>query len=169
MQCNVMLCMYVCMYVCRCGHASLLSFPSSGRCHLCWCSLASCGRASSQGSSGAYGCSTLWSKDSKMTLQKLKEILRKQLKRHLQCGYDPTTIRAWSENDPRMKPSVRHPARKWGYFSCSPRAFSIEKYNISPSGYHSKFHPMLPLARKVTFQHRQILHLPQKVALELHQ
>ena len=42
---------------------------------------------------------------------------------------DPTMIRPWSENNPTMKPTVRNPPRKWGYFSNSPRAFSIEKYN----------------------------------------
>ena len=30
--------------------------------------------------------------------------------------------------------------RDRGYFSRPPRAFCIEKYNISRSGYHSKFH-----------------------------
>ena len=38
----------------------------------------------------------------KMTLQDVKENLQKQVKRHFQCGADPTMIRAWSENDPRM-------------------------------------------------------------------
>ena len=38
----------------------------------------------------------------KMTLQHFKEISRKQLKRHFQCGADPRMIREWSENDPRM-------------------------------------------------------------------
>ena len=38
----------------------------------------------------------------KMTLQDFKENLQKQVKRHFQCGADPTMIREWSEHDPRM-------------------------------------------------------------------
>ena len=68
-----------------------------------------------------------------------------------------------------MKPSHRNPPRNRGYFSRSPRAFSIEKYNISRSGYHSKFHAMLHLPRKVTLELHQILRLPRKVTLERHQ
>ena len=79
--------------------------------------------------------------------------------------HDPRMIRAWSEHDPRMKPSVRNPPRNRGYLSRPPRAFCIEKYNISRSGYHSKFHRILRLPRKVTVQHHQILRLPRKVTL----
>ena len=71
------------------------------------------------------------------------------------------TMRDRSENDPSMKPSVRNPPRNRGYFSRSPRAFATEKYNISRSGYHSKFHEMLHLPRKVTFE----LHQIEKMAL----
>ena len=39
----------------------------------------------------------------KMTLQDFKENLQKQVKRHFQCGADPSMIRAWSEHDPTMK------------------------------------------------------------------
>ena len=99
----------------------------------------------------------------KLTLETFTKISRKLLKRHLQT--DPSRIRAGSENDPRMKPSLRNPPRKRGYFSRSPRAFSIEKYNISRSGYHSKFHRILRLPRKVTVQHQQILRLPRKVTV----
>ena len=49
-------------------------------------------------------------------------------------------MRGRSDHDPRMKPSVRNPPRNRGYLSRPPRAFCIEKYNISRSGYHSKFH-----------------------------
>ena len=38
----------------------------------------------------------------KMTLQDVKENLQKQVKRHFQCGADPTMIRPWSEHDPSM-------------------------------------------------------------------
>ncbi len=96
----------------------------------------------------------------KMTLQNFKEIFRKQLS---------LTMRGRSEHDPRMKPSVRNPPRKWGYSSRSTRAFSMETYNISCSGYHSKFHQMLHLPPEVTDELHQILPLPQKVTFELHQ
>ena len=60
---------------------------------------------------------------------------------------------------------VRNPPRNRGYFSRPPRAFCIEKYNISRSGYHSKFHWILRLPRKMTLQLHQILHLPRKIDL----
>ena len=105
----------------------------------------------------------------KMTVQNLKEICWKRMKRHFQCAADPSMIREWSEHDPRMKPSVRNPPRNRGYLSRPPREFCIEKYNISRSGYHSKFHRILRLPRKVTLELHQILRLPRKVTLELHQ
>ena len=112
----------------------------------------------------------------KMTVQNLKEICWKRMKRHFQCAADPTMIREWSENDPTMirpwsdhdptmKPSVHNPPRNRGYLSRPPRAFCIEKYNISRSGYHSKFHRILRLPRKVTLALHQILRLPRKVTL----
>ena len=61
--------------------------------------------------------------------------------------------------------SVRNPPRNRGSFSRPPRAFCIEKYNISRSGYHSKFYRILRLPRKVTLQLHQILRLPRKVTL----
>ena len=70
-----------------------------------------------------------------------------------------------SEHDPTMKPSVRNPPRNRGYLSRPPRAFCIEKYNISRSGYHSKFHRILRLPRKVTLELHQILRLPRKMTL----
>ena len=105
----------------------------------------------------------------KMTVQNVREISRKQMKRHLQCAADPRPFRESSEHDPTMNPSVRNPPRNRGYFSRSSPAFCIEKYNISRSGYHSKFHEILHLPRKVTVQLHQILRLPRKVTLELHQ
>ena len=65
--------------------------------------------------------------------------------------YNAGTIRAWSDHDPSMKPSVRTPPRNWGYFSRSPRAFCIENYNISRRLSFKKS-PSVPLARKVTLQ-----------------
>ena len=97
----------------------------------------------------------------KMTLQNFAKISRKQLKRHFQCGADPRMIRAGSDHET----VIRNPPRNRGYFSRPPRPFCIEKYNISRSGYHSKFHQMRRLPRKVTVQHHQILRLPRKMTV----
>ena len=105
----------------------------------------------------------------KMTIQHLTEICWKQLKRHFQCAADPTMIRPWSDHDPRPFPSFRNPPRNRAYLSRSGRAFCIEKYNISRSGYLSKFQQVLHLPRKVTLGLHQVLHLPQKVTLDLYQ
>ena len=81
-------------------------------------------------------------------------------------------IRPWSENiRDRSNPenAKLNPPRRQGYSSHSPGAGSIENYNVSRSGYHSKFHHMLRLPRKVTHELCQMLHLPQKVTHELHQ
>ena len=101
----------------------------------------------------------------KMTLQDFKENLQKQVKRHFQCGADPTMIRAWSEHEN----ANRNPPRKWGYFSRSPEAFSIVKYNVLHPILHSNFHQILRLPRKVTHELHQVLRLPRKVPLERHQ
>ena len=62
----------------------------------------------------------------KRTVQNLKEICWKRMKRHFQCAADPTMIREWSDHDPTMKPSVRNPPRNRGDLSRPPRAFCIE-------------------------------------------
>ena len=101
----------------------------------------------------------------KMTLQDLRKNLQKQVKRHFQCGDDPSMIRAWSDHENQN----RNPPRKWGYFSSSPEAFSIVKYNVSSPILHSNIHQVLRLPQKVTLDLHQILPLPRKVTLELHQ
>ena len=85
-------------------------------------------------------------------------------------------IRAWSENDPTMlrawsdpDNAKLNPPRRQGYFSHWAGADSIENYNVSRSGYHSKIHHMLRLPRKVTHELHQMLRLPRKVTHELHQ
>ena len=85
-------------------------------------------------------------------------------------------IRPWSENDPTMirewsdhENANRNPPCNRAYFSSSPRAFSIEKYNVSRPILHSNLHQILRLPRKVTLELHQILRLPRKVTLELHQ
>ena len=79
--------------------------------------------------------------------------------------HDPSMIRPWSEHEN----ANRNPPRNRGYFSSSPRAFSIEKYNVSRPILHSNIHQVLRLPRKVTLELHQVLHLPRKVTLELHQ
>ena len=79
--------------------------------------------------------------------------------------HDPSMIRPWSDHEN----ANRNPPRKWGYFSSSPRAFSIEKYNVSRPILHSNLHQILRLPRKVPLELHQILRLPRKVTLELHQ
>ena len=78
---------------------------------------------------------------------------------------DPSMIREWS--DPEN--AKLNPPRRQGYFSHSPVADSIGNYNVSRSGYHSKFHHMLRLPQKVTHEIHQMLRLPQKMTHELHQ
>ena len=101
----------------------------------------------------------------KIALQNFWRNLWKQMKRHFQCGDDPRMIRPWSDH----KNANRNPPRKWGYFSSSPRAFSIVKYNISRPILLSNLHQILRLPRKVTLDLHQLLRLPRKVTLELHQ
>ena len=79
--------------------------------------------------------------------------------------HDPSMIRPWS--DPEN--AKLNPPRRQGYFSHSPGADSIENYNVSRSGYHSKFRHMLRLPRKVTHELHQMLRLPREVTHELHQ
>ena len=79
--------------------------------------------------------------------------------------HDPIMIRAWSENEN----ANRNPPRNRGYFSTSPRAFSIVKYNVSRPILHSNLHQVLRLPRKVTLERHQVLRLPRKVTLERHQ
>ena len=79
--------------------------------------------------------------------------------------HDPRMIRPWSEHEN----ANRNPPRNRGYFSSSPRAFSIEKYNVSRPILHSNLHHILRLPRKVTLERHQVLRLPRKVTLELHQ
>ena len=75
----------------------------------------------------------------------------------------------WSDHDPTMKPAVRNPPHNRGYFSISPRAFSIVKYNVSRSILHSNLHQVLHLPQKVTLELHQIPRLPRKVTLAFHQ
>ena len=85
------------------------------------------------------------------------------MKRYLHCA--ATMIRAWSENE-TVTPQ---PASQPRLLFTPTTGILYWKYNISRSGYHSKFHQILRLPRKVTLQLHQILRLPRKVTLERHQ
>ena len=79
--------------------------------------------------------------------------------------YNARPIRDRSENDPTMDPG-----RQELTFRAHQEHFVLKNTTlVSRSGYHSKFHDILRLPRKVIIQLHQILHLPRKVALELHQ
>ena len=81
-----------------------------------------------------------------MTLQDVKENLQKQVKRHFQCGADPTMIRAWSENDPSMirewsenENANRNPPRKWGYFRAHHEHFLLKNTTFRAQSYIQTF------------------------------
>ena len=82
----------------------------------------------------------------KITRQNFKENLEKPVKRHFQCGDDPRMIREWSDH----KNANRNPPRNRGYFSSSPRTFSIVKYNMSRPILHSNLHQIHPDAAPAT-------------------
>ena len=81
-------------------------------------------------------------------LSKIKEFLQNRWN----VIYNARPIRDRFEHDPTMVRPWNRPPRNSGYFSRSPRAFCIEKCNISRSGYHSKFYEILPLPRKKNMQ-----------------
>ena len=95
--------------------------------------------------------------------------------------HDPSMIRPWSDHDPTMNtdsPATRLTSEC--YFSSSPRAFSIEKYNVSRNrSYYSNLHQntapatksatckispnTAPATKQVTLSLHQVLRLPRKV------
>ena len=74
-------------------------------------------------------------------------------------------IRVWSDHEP-VSPQPAAELRL--LFALTARILYI-KCNISRSGYHSTFHQVLPLPRKVTVELHQILHLPGRLNVQLHQ
>ena len=71
------------------------------------------------------------------------------------------TIPPWSDHEI----VISHPPLRRPYSSHLGDAFCMEKYNISGSGYLSKFHEVLCLPRKITLQLHQMLRLPRKITL----
>ena len=98
----------------------------------------------------------------KMTLQNFAKISRKQLKRHFQCGADPRMIRAGSENE-TVTPQPASQPRLLFTPTTSILYWKIQHFALRL--YHSKFHRILRLPRKVTLQLHQILRLPRKMTL----
>ena len=64
----------------------------------------------------------------------------KQLKPHLQCGTDPTMVRAWSENDPTTHETVSQPSHRRGRSSRFGDGLCMEKHRLSCICYLSKTH-----------------------------
>ena len=64
----------------------------------------------------------------------------KHLKPHLQCGTDPTMIRAWSAHDPTTRETVSHPSHRRGRSSTFGDALCMEKHRVSCICYLSKAH-----------------------------
>ena len=54
-----------------------------------------------------------------------------QVKPHLQCGTDPTMIRAWSEHDPTTHETVSHPSHRRGRSSRFGDGLCMEKHRVS--------------------------------------
>ena len=63
-----------------------------------------------------------------------------QVKPHLQCGTDPTMIRAWSEHDPTTHETVSHPSHRRGRSSRFGDGLCMEKHRVSCICYLSKTH-----------------------------
>ena len=89
----------------------------------------------------------------------LREISRKMVEASFtMCGrFDQHEIA-------KLNPPVRR-----AYFSTLGNAFRFENYNVSRSGYLSKFHQTLRPPRKVTVQDRQMLRLPREMTLQHHE
>ena len=64
----------------------------------------------------------------------------KHLKPHLQCGTDPTMIRAWSEHDPTTHETVSQPSHRRGRSSRFGDGLCMEKHRLSCICYLSKTH-----------------------------
>ena len=63
-----------------------------------------------------------------------------QVKPHLQCGTDPTMIRACSEHDPTTHETVSHPSHRRGRSSRFGEGLCMEKHRVSCICYLSKTH-----------------------------
>ena len=126
---------------------------------------------------------------SKNDAPKYQRIFPKTAETSFAGGADPTMIRACTDQDPSMNPSVRNPPHKWVYFSRSPRASCFQKYNmhfalrlpfqissntapatkISDSWTSPNFAPARKTECATCVQLHQMLRLRRKVVVEFHQ
>ena len=90
----------------------------------------------------------------KMTFQNFRENLRKQVKRHLHWGDDPSMIREWSDHE-TVSPQLA-------------RIFCLKIQRFAPR-LSFKNSPSAAPATKVTLERNQVVHLPRKVTIELRQ
>ena len=103
-------------------------------------------------------------------LQNFREIFGKQVKRHLQCGDDPTMIRPWNrQSATRLATEVT--IFEWKNTTVRAPAIvqKLTKCCACHTKSHSNFTKCWTRHKKVTLEFHQVLHLPRKVRLELHQ
>ena len=96
-------------------------------------------------SSTSTTCNPIYIAGTILQLQITMEFCRphmheKQLKPHLQCGTDPSMIRAWSEHDPSTHETVSHPSHRRGRSSRFGDGLCMEKHRVSCICYLSKMH-----------------------------
>ena len=91
---------------------------------------------------------------------------RNRLKRHVQCASDPSMIRPWPQEW-----TGQSAAQQTEVILRAEQAHFLENYDISRSGYHSKFHNSSARATKsecaTWMQFYQILRLARKPAVVL--
>ena len=113
----------------------------------------------------------------KIALQNFRANVRNLMKRHFQCGADPTMIRARNrQSATRLAPEVTFRAHHTHICYCKIHHFAPNlTFKPSPSAAPATksdtidLHQILHLPRKVTLELHQVLHLSRKVTLELHQ
>ena len=96
-------------------------------------------------SSTSTTCNPIYIAGTILQLQITMEFCRprmheKHLKPHLQCGTDPSMIRAWSENDPTTHETVSQPSHRRGRSSRFGDGLCMEKHRLSCICYLSKTH-----------------------------
>ena len=96
-------------------------------------------------SSTSTTCNPIYIAGTILQLQITMEFCRphmheKHLKPHLQCGTDPTMIRAWSEHDPTTHETVSQPSHRRGRSSRFGDGLCMEKHRLSCICYLSKTH-----------------------------
>ena len=89
----------------------------------------------------------------KMTLQDFKENLQKQVKRHFQCGADPTMIRAWSEHDPSMKTQTATRLASEVTFRAHHEHFLLKNTTFRAQSYIQTFTNTAPATKNLHFKY----------------